>query len=61
MDVIYENKIFKVVANKDLYQVINKKTNIIEMETQVITQALFQADSTLQVLEKHYEGLVADK
>lgn len=61
MDVIYENKIFKVVANKDLYQVINKKTNIIEMETQVITQALFQADSTLQVLEKHYEGLVTDK
>lgn len=61
MEVIYENKLFKVIVNSDSYSVVNKKTNIVEMETKVITQALFQADSTLKVMEDHYSGLVNEK
>lgn len=58
MEVIYENKVFKVLHDDVNYKVINKKTNIVEMETNVITQALFQADTVQTVLEKNYPGFV---
>lgn len=58
MDVIYENEMYKVIANifDHQYMVVNKSTGIVESRESAEPTALFQADALLGALNKHHKN-----